>query len=350
LTQADFANAEVVVDGWLLFVAHCIEGLKLNGRRVALVADALPMEFAASYPGMWGDGAGFSKWWCDALYTLSRADGIITFSRHVADRHVCGLFGINSTRTTIVPHAPPDLSFNLPSLARDRRRTPESHREAADILRRHAAERDWPYLVDFPFEDVRYVAVSTQDRATKNIPIVIEAIRRLIRQEYCNLKLLMTTVLEEDKPGCSVPAALHQARLYCDAISLPRLPRAEHAAFYHCAAVTVHPAVFEGGTMAFQFPESVGLGTPCLMAYGPHIEEMLESFPELKPWVFDPYDTDELIRLIRETIANRERVLTTQLISFERMRNRTWAQVSGEYADAVLGEADAVTLHDCGNE
>jgi glycosyltransferase involved in cell wall biosynthesis len=197
-------------------------------------------------------------------------------------------------------------------------------------------------LADFPFEDVSYVAVSTQDRATKNIPIVIEAVRRLVRKEHYNVKLLMTTILVEDEPGCTVPAALRQARLHLDALSLPRLPKAEHAAFYHCAAVTVHPALFEGGTMAFPFPESVGLGTPCLMAHGPHIEEMLESFPELEPWVFDPYDTDELTGLIRTTIENRESVLTTQLTSFERMRSRTWAQAAGEYADAVLGKAEAV--------
>jgi hypothetical protein len=73
------------------------------------------------------------------------------------------------------------------------------------------------------------------------------------------------------------------------------------------------------------------------MARGPHIREMLESFPELGPWVFDPYDTDGLVKLIRETIADRARVLTEQLASFERIRQRTWAQVADEYADAVLG-------------
>ncbi len=210
------------------------------------------------------------------------------------------------------------------------------------MLRRHAADRGWAYFADFPFQDVNYVAVSTQDRPTKNIAIVIEAVRRLIRHECSNVKLFMTTILHENDPGCAVPDALREARLQLDAVSMPNLPKAEHAAFYHCAAVTVHPAIFEGGAMAFPFPEFVGLGTPCLMARGPHSREMLKSFPELEPWVFDPYDTDGLVKLIRETIADRARVLTAQLASFERMRQRPWAQVADEYADAVLGRSATI--------
>jgi glycosyltransferase involved in cell wall biosynthesis len=338
--RVEFANAEVKVDGWLLLSPACVNGLALNGRRVIMFADAIPMEFAASYaPAEWMEEGRWSQWWPRAQHSLSQVDGVITFSRHVAERHLQGLFGVDAARIAVIPHAPPDLSPDLPTLSPDRRRTPESRRDAANLLRRHAADRGWAYLVDFPFEDVNYVAVSTQDRPTKNIPIVIEAVRRLIRHEYSNVKLFMTTILRENTPGCAVPDALRETRLQLDAVSMPNLPKAEHAAFYHCAAVTVHPALFEGGAMAFPFPESVGLGTPCLMARGPHIREMLESFPELEPWVFDPYDTDGLVKLIRETIADRARVLTEQLASFERMRQRTWAQVANEYADTVLGRS-----------
>jgi hypothetical protein len=66
---------------------------------------------------------------------------------------------------------------------------------------------------------------------------------------------------------------------------------------------------------------------------------MLKSYPELAPFVFDPYDTDGLAELIRKTIDHRDDVLRVQLGSFERMMQRTWAHVAGEYADAVLGSA-----------
>lgn len=325
------------MDGWLLLTPDCIQGLTLRGRRAALFLDAIPMEFGASYRvENWDEDGVFHSFWKNAQQTLCTADSIITFSRHVAMRQVVGLFGMPAARITVVPHAPPDLAAQLPFLAADRRRTPASQTLAADLLRRHAAERGWTYLLDFPFEDVTYIAVSTQDRPTKNIPLVIEAVRRLIRRDHVNIKLLMTTVIEMHGSGTAVPDALRETRLHLDAVSLPRLPEAEHAALYHCAAVTVHPALFEGGATAFPFPESVSLGTPCLVARGPHIEEMLATYPELAAFVFDPYDVDALVALIRTTIDNRDAVLALQLESFERMKNRTWGQVADEYARAVL--------------
>jgi glycosyltransferase involved in cell wall biosynthesis len=116
---------------------------------------------------------------------------------------------------------------------------------------------------------------------------------------------------------------------------LPDLPRPEHAAFYHCAAVTVHPAIFEGGAMAFPFQESVSVGTPCLVARGPHIDECLEMFPELQPWVFDPESPDALADLIRDTIHDRDQVLDQQMKIYDRMGQRGWGDVVGEFADFV---------------
>jgi glycosyltransferase involved in cell wall biosynthesis len=339
--QADFANAEIEVDGWLLIGSNCVHGLGLNGRRVALFPDAIPIEFAASYnPGRWADERDLSHWRYDTQRTLLCADSIIAFSKHVARRHLCGLFGIAPQRICIVPHAPADLSSDLPSLAPDRRRTPESLRRAADCLRHHALERQWPYLTEFPFEDVSYVAVSAPDRPTKNISLVVAAILRLIRRDYYQVKLVMTSAIADvSAPGCLLPAALREANMQLDAVSMPGLSKTGRAAFYHCAAVTVHPSLFEGGDTVLQFSESVSVGTPCLMARGPHTDELLESYPELDQWVFDPYDDDGLAQLIDATIADRDNALTKQLECYARMTSRSWAQVASEYADAVMGNS-----------
>jgi len=331
-----FSNARVDVDGWLIWRPDLTMGLLLKGPRVVVFPDAIPVDFLASYrPGEW------DNWLEKVSRTLRDADACITYSRHVASRHLVAHFGVDAKRITVIEHAPPDLAADLLALPANRRRTEASRRHAAERLRRHAAERGWSYLAGFPFEEVNYMAVSTQDRASKNLPLVVEVTRRLIRQHHFGIKLFTTAVVRENVPGCTLPDALGEARLALDFASMPDLPRAEHAAFYHCAAVTVHPSLFEGGNTVFPFSESVSLGTPCLMARGPHTEEMLGSYPELRPWVFDPYDADGLAHLIRETIGDRERVLDRQLESFERMRSRTWAQVAGEYADAVLGKADA---------
>src|SRR5262249_37473252 len=265
--------------------------------------------------------------------TLASVDGLITFSEHVAHRHAVGYFGFDSARIRIIRHAATDLREDLPCLPADRRGAPDSRRAAAESLRRHANARSWSYLRGFPFESVPYVAVSTQDRPTKNISLVVEAVQRLIRRNYYDIKLLMTTIIDEvDAPDCLLPAALQEANLQLDAVSMPDLPAMEHAAFYHCAAVTVHPSLFEGGDTAFPFAESVSVGTPCLMARGPHTNELSESYPELASWIFDPYDAGALAQLIRDTIASRDAVLTKQLACFERMKRRTWAQVADEYA------------------
>jgi glycosyltransferase involved in cell wall biosynthesis len=256
----------------------------------------------------------------------------------VATRQLQGFFGVDAARIVVIKHAAPDLAADLPPLAPDRRRTAASHKYAANRLRQHAVEREWSYLVDFPFENVNYVAVSTQDRPSKNFPLIVEAVNLLNRRDYFGIKLFTTAALQEASV-CLLPVALRETRLDFDFASMPDLPKAEHAAFYHCAAVTVHPSLFEGGATAFPFPESVSLGTPCLLARGPHTEELLQSYPELDPWVFDPYDADGLARLIRETIADRARVLAAQTESFERMRARSWAQVAGEYADFVVGNS-----------
>jgi glycosyltransferase involved in cell wall biosynthesis len=336
--QVEFANAKVEVDGWLLIRPDCLKGLALRGRRAVLFPDAVPIEFAASYSSeRWREANDWSLWQADTEYMLGRADNVITFSRHVAERHVTGIFGTSPARIRIIPHAPSDLGPDAPFVAGDRRRTEDSRRKAATHLRRHAGQRKWEFLSSFPFEEVTYVAVSTRDRPTKNIPLVVEAVERLIRRNYFDVKLVMTTVVGEvDAPGCLLPSALQEADLQLDAISMPKLPKLEHAAFYHCAAVTVHPALFEGGSTAFPFAESVSVGTPCLMARGPHTDELLETVPELTPWVFNPYDADALAKLIRATILERDWVLMQQLACFSRMRKRTWAHVAAEYADAVV--------------
>jgi glycosyltransferase involved in cell wall biosynthesis len=338
LGLAAFANSHVEVDGWLLLMPSFTKALDLNAPKFALFADALPFDFPASYAEAdWDEGGAWTEWYRTARQVLERADGVITLSRHVATRHVARLFGVDPQKIKPIPLAAPDRRGDLPFLRPDRRRTDDSRRGAAEILREHAVRRQWPYLVGFPFDEVDYVAISTQDRASKNIPIVIEAVRRLIRRDHQNIKIFMTTILHENNPHCRVPQSLREARLHLDAVSMPELPNREHAAFYHCAAVTVHPSLFEGGDTALPFGESVGLGTPCLLAFGPHTAELLESYPELSPWVFDPYDADGLARLIRETIADRERVLDRQMASYERMRERRWADVAGEYADAIVG-------------
>ena len=115
-----------------------------------------------------------------------------------------------------------------------------------------------PTWTGFPFEDVPYAVVSTQDRPTKNITLAVEAVRRLLRRDRVDMKLSVTARLEPGGPGDRLWRAVRDAGMALGtALSVPDLPREVHAALYHCAALTVHPSFYEGIVGALPFVESI---------------------------------------------------------------------------------------------
>jgi glycosyltransferase involved in cell wall biosynthesis len=322
-------------DGWLLLCPDFDGGLALPGRRVTLLADAVPLDFPVGFADGWSADGVWTEWKRKAAGVLQETEGVITFSHHVARRHGAGTFGVPAARIAVIPHAPPDLAPALPCLSGDRIRTAASRGQAAETLRRVARARDWTYLIDFPFEDIDYIALSTAPRPNKNVPIVVRAVERLIRREFRNCKLFATCGFDPENEDDPLLAVMRETQLDLDFQSLrPLLPDA-HACFLHAAAVTVHPSLSEGGTFPFQFAESVSVGTPCLIGDGPHVREFLSEYPEAAPWVFDPYDVEALVALIGATIDNRAAVLAAQLAVYRRLRQRTWADVAVEYAAFV---------------
>jgi len=123
-------------------------------------------------------------------------------------------------------------------------------------------------------------------------------------------------------------------------VSMPDLPRDVHAAFYHCAELTVHPSVFEGGRAPFPFSEGISVGTPCLMADGPHVRELVEDWPDLAPYVFDPNAADALADMIVAVSTDRAAVTQRQAEIYAQMQQRGWQQVADEYARAALDQSD----------
>ncbi len=326
--------------GWLCLLPNLIIPPSIPGRRFVMLPDAVMLDFTSAWnPADLAPGGTWPSWFSAVSRNLAVADAVLTISAHVARNHVVGHLGVDATKLRIVPVPASDLAVALPFLAADRRRTPATRHEAAVMLRRHAAARDWTYLADFPLEHVDYIAVSTQERPNKNLSLLIEALRLIVQERSGGLKLLLTTHVVDDPttPCFRLHGLLRRHGLELDVVSLPRLPNRELAALFHAAAVTVLPSMFEGGDVPLTFSESVGLGTPSLMARGPHTEEMLEQFPDLAPFVFDPYDAGALAELITQSIAARDAVLDTQLAVYATMRRRGWAQAAEEYATVVTG-------------
>lgn len=331
-----WAAAHVRTDGWLIMFPFPAAAAALPLPRAVLFPDAIPLAFPGGWPDeAWQPGGEWFVWSARTRHLLAAGGRVITFSGHVARDHVRGYFGVAAERLRVIPHAAPDLAHHLPFLAGDRRRTPASRAAAAELLRAHAAERGWTYLRDFPFEETLFIAVSTQDRPNKNIRLVAEAVRLLVRERLVDIKLFFTAKLAANAP---LTTYLEEHAFHFDAVSVPHLPDAVHAALFHAAALTVHPSVFEGGHAPFPFNEAVSVGTPCLVADGPHVREWAAAHPDapIAEWTVDPYDAEALADRIEAAIAGRAALLDRQMPVHAAMRQRGWGDVAAAYAAAVL--------------
>jgi glycosyltransferase involved in cell wall biosynthesis len=336
IRQAMFANAHVDVEAWIVSFPHFTGALLLDAPRTTLLPDAIPFDFPIGWgAGAWAENAGWDAWRKNAGRALRLSGSVVAHSQHVATQHGVQLLGCSPDQIVVNPHPPPDL-LPLTVASSDRRRTSESRATAANLLRFEATQRSWSYLSDFPFEDVDYIAVSTQDRPTKNLYAVGEAVRRLVRRDHANYKLFTTARFQDSSEWSLFPSLLRTENLETDIVSLPDLPRPAHAALYHCATVTVHPAFYEGIIGSLAFFESISVGTPCLLARGPHVAEFLETEPDLYPWTFDPYDIDALTTLVHEVGRRRDEIVGLQLEIYTRIARRGWNVAARTYCEAAL--------------
>jgi glycosyltransferase involved in cell wall biosynthesis len=334
---AAFANAEVPVDGWLVLFPFLTGATLLSARYAVILPDAIPFSYPVSWsPDYWGATGGWPLWRQWTARVIAKADTVITFSEHVKGEIAQRLFGLPAHRIMVAPHAQPDLRPHLSFLPPDGNRTILSRNTAATLLRNHAGARGWRHLTDFPFEHIDYVVVSTQDRQTKNVVAVVDAVAQLLRREALSLKLLMTTPIHVGATWTFLPGRIASDGLDLDVLSLPDLPRDVHAALYHGAAVAVHASFYEGGQAPFPFHEAVSLGTPCLIASGPHTEEFLGT-ADPQDFVFDPYDPLSLAIAIHAILSNRAAALSRQRAFIAAMPARGWGDVAADYASAALG-------------
>lgn len=331
---AAFANARVKVDGWLALHAHWDNVLWLRGRCVTFFPDANDVTFIDFNEAAWQPTGPGTRGLERTRRTLARCDAAITFSPHVAAQ-LRALYPVPPEVYTI-PHGAPDLFPELRFLTH-RRGDAETRARAGELLRNYAQRQDWQYLSDFPFEEVPYIIVSTQDRRSKNLGAVAEAVERLIRREYINIKVLATATFNYGADWTLLPGTIERHQLHYDILSVPRLPRYIHAALYHCAALVIHPSLFEGGNGSWPFHEGISVGTPALQARAPHSRFLAEGAPELNDYSFDPYDVEDAIRAIKKVLADRKAAVDIQLGAYEKLRRRSWGIVAAEYARAVAG-------------
>jgi glycosyltransferase involved in cell wall biosynthesis len=333
---AEKFNRELKVEGWIVSFPHFEGALHLEGPKAVLMPDAIGYDFPDGWlgAGNWGENGYLVNWRHSARKVLAGCQTVMTFSQHVADRHVVKLLDTPREKIVPIPLAPPDLA-DLLSFVEKRKKTTRSVRHAANLLRGHAINCGDPYLFDFPFEEVPYIATATQDRPTKNLGRVAEAIRKIVRDRRGNMKLLTTARINYGEMWSLLPQFVENSMLNRDVISMPDMPREVHAALFHAAAVTVHPTLFEGIIGSLPLYESLSVGTPCILARGPHVKELLDIEPSLEPFTFDPYDTIGLANLIEKVSRDPQSALNIQMPMLERLLRYDWGDVADAYVRAA---------------
>jgi glycosyltransferase involved in cell wall biosynthesis len=270
---------------------------------------------------------------------LGLAPTVITFSHHVAKD--VAIFGPpKQVHVHVIPSAPVSVADQIPFLeagkpSGDR----HTRRHAGDLLRAISISKGLKYLYEFPFEDVSYFVVSTQDRVSKNIGLAAEAAEQLVRSGQLDIKMITTAPINWGDTWTRLPSLVEQYQLQHDVLSMHDLPRPAHASFYHCAQLAVHPSFFEGGQGVFPFYEALSVGCPCIMADGPHTAEQAAIEPRLSKYLFNPFNKADLARLILHVVKNRDEVVEDQLSILKRMKQRGWSEVAREYAKAAIARS-----------
>lgn len=357
--QARETSKRRKVGCWYIPHIGYLSGMHLAGKRVFLFPDYV---FHDAPTGFDPDGIHQSR--RNIKRVLERADHVIAMSRHVAERHIVGVFQYSERKITVVPHGfaslAPDFGPTkaiqvapgrcIPCVEKTNETRAAAGKLIADLLlkRRSQVQKKggiygqfvFPSLLQMDFARGGFILVSTQNRPYKNTLTAIDAIELYNRSAERPLRLIMTGDYGVDDPDHPIGTHVRDRGLLLDVIALPRVPDDVLAALYHCADIAVHASFFEGGQGTFVFNEAVGLGTPTLVARSLAHDEGFARFPDYHRFAFNPYDSAELAALIRTAANDLDGLWRTQFeIADALARDRDWRVAHADYLGVFKGVA-----------
>lgn len=283
---------------------------------------------------------------------VDKADAVITYSEYVKENHLVKPDYMAPEKVHVIPHAAIDLKYllspkqemNVESMKYRARWIIKNYLKKVPV---QPGNPDRRYLQSLPFGEFDYIFVSSQTRPHKNHFSMIKAYEILLREKYCNAKLIFTGLFT---PEMQNYIALKKLNL--DVISLNALPPKVHAGFYACARLAVAPTLFEGG-FPFVFSEALSVQTPVVMSDIPAVREIL-SDEQREEICFDPYDLDSMVDRIAWALEHHDQLLDLETAIFEKLKQRTWDQVASEYLcvfmETIRGSTQVIApeyqLHD----
>lgn len=305
------------IDAWIVPNPGWSAAAGLPGHLIVNVADIVYREFPL--PDLKPDE--IERHGTSLRRLAERAESVVCFSRHVADRQVRPVLEGVARQIAVVPHAPfRTRPCRLPREA--------SRLRLADDLRRHfCLPKPHRYFCDFPFEQVDYLLISSKCRPYKNYAAVLHAYEDILRRHRRDLKLIVTGHLSGNP---ELAAILHSHGLVFDVIEATNLPEDVHTRLIQHARGLIIPTLFEGA-LPFGFAEAVSLGTPVAMARIPVVEEVIAAGDLAAAEYFNPGDLAAMIRSILHVLDDPGSVLDRQRRIVAELEQRTWVDVAADY-------------------
>ncbi len=285
---------------------------------------------------------------------LSRSTQVITQSRFNKYEKIVHPFEVTPEQITVCNFAGPShYNKYVPIFEKEGVKSDRSLKQAGDIirdemlLRATSTNRQEDYarvggqndlLTRFDFENEKYIVISTQNRPYKNLKFIIDIIEDIIEKSDEPVYFFFTAMMDfqghSDKKNPLVEL-IFKKRLQRYVFSVPRLPNRVHAAMYHCATMTLHPSLAEGGVGSYPFMEGMTMGTPGLSGAGDYTKEGLNIHKDYELITYRTNDKEHAINKISEILSNPGDAYEKQKPVFNAHKNWSWKSVAKVYRDAL---------------
>lgn len=314
------ANRMKQVRAWYCPTAFWPAFNRLKAARVMCVPDVVLTEFPTQFDGR------LQRVFCDIEEAIQSGEHFITYSENVKRRTLVERYNVDPKQVSVIRHAPQKLDKHV-TIENGEYTEETSRAYCKDVLRKLLQRNESPYLSGFQNADMKFFFYASQFRPNKNILSLLKAFKYLQRERYCSHKLILTgnrSVLPY------IDDYIRTNELERDILCLHGLSVVELAALYKLADLAVNPSLSEGGA-PFTFNEGLSVGTPVVTARIPVTEEMVQDSVMDEIMYFNPLNWRELADRMEWGINNREQLLKEELRVYERLNQRTWADVVEEH-------------------
>jgi len=289
-----------------------------------VVPAEFPLGFAQLQPELLGNFETVER-------SIRGAMHFVTYSARVKWNTLVDRYAVSPDAVSVIPHGSWDLGPWIRVRGFDEEEQPTRQYCELVLQRALARARDVLYVPGLAANSLRFLFYPSQFRPNKNLLTLLRAYEYLVRQRFIPHKLILTGHPTGCKP---VEDFIRDYHLERDVLCLHGLTTPELAATYHLADLVVNPSLSEGG-FPFTLTESISVNTPVVMARIAVTEEVVQDPALQEMMLFDPYDWQDAAVRIEWALQHRASLLEAQHEFCERLGQRTWRDVVGDYVTVL---------------